>query len=68
MEKYSKDAVCPKCGSKDILSSYEEGYKCGCENPDHDRSEHIERFCKNCRYEWQELPLDAEEPDDPVPE
>ncbi len=66
MNTYDKDAACQKCGSKEInnihrhrLNHRNYSTLCGM-GPD---DEHIERRCRNCKFEWYELPLDAAQAD-----
>ncbi len=63
LKKYDKKSTCRKCGSRDI-----NGYFCAKADYDdvlrgHARPEHgyeqIHRECRNCGYEWEELPLDS---------
>lgn len=60
MNAYSKKSKCPKCGGRKVKATYcEGGYRAsktgGC---DLRRSEHIDRECLNCHYEWPEGCLD----------
>lgn len=58
---YNPYAMCPKCMGDNIQSHYYKEHVCGylgcderhgfgCKNP----KEHIHRYCKRCRYEWDE--------------
>ena len=65
MRNYSHDAPCPKCGQKDIANRFVYkgdrldnsigGYKYGPAECDL-----IVRYCRNCHYRWEELPIDIE--------
>lgn len=56
MQTYERNTTCQKCGSKTIGTSYD------------GHADRMKRRCGNCGYGWSELPLDAKEPDEPVPE
>ena len=57
MEQFNSKATCPKCGIKDIGSSYCMGnannIRCY-----YDINEHIHRICVRCQYQWVEKCLD----------
>jgi len=59
MERFSKDAKCPKCGHDkaevrwlDVQGGQYGGRVC--------YAEHIQRTCLLCGYRWSEKPLDAD--------
>ena len=66
MRNYSHDTPCPKCGQKDISNSFVHeggridntigGYKRGL--AEHDL---IARYCRNCGYRWEELPIENDD-------
>lgn len=68
MEKYNPDAKCPKCGNDDISSRFiaaGERYKVddkGRKGRSYAEEETIKRHCCNCHCEWEETPLDKEQP------
>ena len=57
-------ATCPKCGSKDVATSYHAG-RWRCEpwsrftNNSAD-SEHLHYTCRNCRFDWTGVTADAD--------
>ena len=64
MHNYSHDAPCPKCGQKIISNSFvAEGKRIdlsiggSLRKAEHDL---IARYCRNCGYRWEELPVDIE--------
>jgi len=63
VDKFNPDAVCPKCGSKDISARWKDAVLDYWEinNPKVKTPELIERTCRGCHYQWSELPLDAKE-------
>jgi predicted nucleic-acid-binding Zn-ribbon protein len=72
MQRYERDATCPKCGSTDIAAEYKAASS-GAERwlayghdltepvPDWmwDVPESIRRTCRWCKYTWAEEPLDV---------
>ena len=69
MDRYYKARPCPKCGQKgEIEDQYERGgnrsvhelKRGGPYNNCYQPSEHIHRYCLNCRYDWCESPIDDE--------
>lgn len=59
---------CVKCGSTDISTTFHEATECSYEYCDdcHEshgckggQDEHLVRFCRVCRFEWYDSPLDA---------
>lgn len=64
----AKRSLCPKCGSKDIHTSYhapgcsKESCNCNqCNYNDHSKEhdEHLHRYCRGCRYDWIDPVLDT---------
>jgi hypothetical protein len=53
MKKYKKDSSCPKCG--ELGATSETYYSFG------GNEYRIKRRCGNCKYNWEELPLDIED-------
>jgi len=57
VKPYNKKAKCPKCHNKDIGNGWKHkdafDFRCP-----HSGTEHIDRHCRNCHYEWAEKPLD----------
>lgn len=59
--KFKEDSTCPKCGSVEVLTHYQEdslGYGCKkhCAH-DFDRmttDEHLHRLCERCKFVWRE--------------
>jgi ribosomal protein L40E len=65
LKPYNKKAVCVKCGGKEIHNVWmnKEDYlewNHTIDNCPAFKIEHIDRRCRNCGYEWQELPLKKE--------
>jgi len=66
MNKYDQRAKCVKCGCGDVGAQYHEDTGRGCHygNPCFGYGvcayKHILRHCRNCHFEWVELPLDSE--------
>ena len=61
LQLYDKDSECPKCGDDVITVSY-----CSSAYPGkicwpHAKGDHIHRQCTNCKHEWLEACLDAEQ-------
>lgn len=50
MERFNENKPCPKCGGK-LLTEY--------------RGRFMRRECMRCGYSFNQLPLDAEAPDEP---
>jgi len=66
MDIYNLDGKCIKCGSGDIKDRHIEG------GPDTQKSEiwhlsYILRICKNCKFAWDETPLDTPSQDESEP-
>lgn len=65
MNKYNKEASCPKCGCTGINNQYlSKSSLYGVRPVDEkyiDLPDYIKRTCFNCGYSWDELPLDAGE-------
>lgn len=61
---FNPDATCPKCGSRDISVKHSWLAK----EPKWVRVECMNRICRSCGYEWEELPLDAMPADDDEPD
>jgi hypothetical protein len=55
MKPYDPARNCPKCGSRDVSTSYEEGCSGwrGCTS----HPEKLVRTCRNCHHSWDEAPL-----------
>lgn len=51
MNKFSPDAICPKCGCDYIEDFYAGDFYGG----------KIKRVCLRCGYTWHEKPLDAKD-------
>jgi ribosomal protein L40E len=58
MKVYSKDSICRKCGSDDISSFYKEEWPLYIKDAQ-EKTEYINRYCRNCHYEWKEATLDS---------
>lgn len=62
MTPFNETAICPKCQSKDISSSYykqDEGRWKSYHEIDREKREHIRRTCQRCNFKWNEAPLDS---------
>ena len=61
MQPYNARAVCPKCGSDDVLTYHTKAKPVYGLHAEVVRmeSEHMQRRCRRCLYKWEELPLDA---------
>jgi hypothetical protein len=67
LKTFNKYAKCPKCGGTDISAAWQAGTnRCPRRKPCKKYSngtpctfEHIDRYCRSCRYMWVELPLDS---------
>ena len=58
MKKYSKNAICPKCGEKYIKTEfYSQDFI-------YNYFERIKRTCVNCGYFWYEKSLDDNRKDE----
>jgi len=62
MDRYKKDAQCPKCGEVGASSLYlPERQMPAIYGGQAYLSETIERICMNCQHTWYESPLDTKE-------
>lgn len=59
---------CRKCGDKEATAVFCDGHEFArcqvneAKEPFREKhAEHIDRFCRRCRYQWIEAPLDAEQ-------
>jgi len=65
MRNYVHDAGCPKCGQKDISNRFV--YKGNRINESigsrfrEARHDLIARYCRNCGYRWEELPIGGDD-------
>lgn len=61
LRRYDPEAVCVKCGSKDLSACFHEDGSRDCwdERCQYLHVDHIERHCRKCHFEWYERPLDA---------
>ena len=60
MKVFNQKRKCPKCESSDISNVWyeaDEGYWRRHEGGKTTEKEHIERYCRNCHYQWVEKPL-----------
>ena len=65
MKLFDPDAICPKCGSVNLMSTHcTYGWMKFGKGPSHkdvkSGQEHIDRHCKRCHYEWVEACLDTD--------
>ena len=64
LKPFNPDTTCPKCGGEDVSTDYHGSnpgsvtwcYRGDCMGP---QTEHHERHCRRCHYEWVEGVLDA---------
>ncbi len=56
---FREDALCPKCGARDISMKYCNEQHAASEHSSDASMEHMHRQCARCGYQWIEACLDA---------
>lgn len=57
---YDPEAICPKCGHEEVTVAYVASHtsysspRCGGTHLTHKYTEHLDRHCQRCHYEWAE--------------
>jgi len=59
MQQFNAEAICPKCGHKDISARFCERARAWDSCWSAVKGEHIHRCCRRCLYEWFEAPLNG---------
>lgn len=59
LQPFREDALCPKCGARDISMQYCNDQHATSEHSSDMALEHMHRQCARCGYPWIEACLDA---------
>ncbi len=61
LQPFREDALCPKCGARDISMQYCNDQHAISEHSSDMTLEHMHRQCARCGYPWIEACLDADD-------